>query len=224
MGRPRQHDERTGVTLLDAAEQMVERDGVEALSVRRLADEAGTSTRAVYSLFGSKAGLVDALGSRAFDWLADELVAVEPSDDPRSDLVDAGARTFRRLVTEHPALFRVGFGRPKADAAAGTRDAADRAMDALQARLVRLERAGLLPRRTVAEAAREFHALCLGLADLELRDPLSPARSRRMWRDALTTLVDGLTAPAPDAATTRRARPARRCASAGSPGGAGRPA
>lgn len=197
VGRPREHDERTGTALLDAAERMVERDGVEALSVRRLADEAGTSTRAVYSLFGAKSGLIDALGSRAFDWLADELDAVESSDDPRADLVDAGAGTFRRLVTEHPGLFRIGFGRPKADADTGTRDAAGRALRALHGRLARLEHAGLLRRRTVVEAAREFHALCLGLAELELRDPLSSGRSKRAWRAALTTLVDGLTATRP---------------------------
>lgn len=197
MGRPREHDERTGATLLDVAEHTVERDGVEALSLRRLAEEAGTSTRAVYSLFGSKAGLVDALGSRAFEWLAHELDSAEPGDDPRADVVDAGARTFRRLVTEHPGLFRVAFGGTKADAQARTRDAAKWALRALHARFARLEMAGLLRDRTPAEATREFHALCLGLAELELRDPLSAGRSRRVWRDALSTLVTGLTAPLP---------------------------
>ena len=53
MGRPKEHDARTAAALLEAAESVVQSDGVDALSVRRVADEVGTSTRAVYSLFGS---------------------------------------------------------------------------------------------------------------------------------------------------------------------------
>ena len=53
MGRPREHDAGTAAALLDAAERIVESEGLAALSVRRVADEVGTTTRAVYSLFGS---------------------------------------------------------------------------------------------------------------------------------------------------------------------------
>ena len=37
MGRPREHDERTAVALLTAAERAVEAGGVEALAVRAVA-------------------------------------------------------------------------------------------------------------------------------------------------------------------------------------------
>ena len=66
MGRPREHDERTAERLLDAAERIVEAKGLDSLSVRVVAHATGTTTRAVYSLFGSKDGLVVALGKRAF--------------------------------------------------------------------------------------------------------------------------------------------------------------
>ena len=62
MGRPREHDERTAAALLDAAEQLIAERGVDALSLREIAREAGTTTRAVYSLFGSKEQLLGALG------------------------------------------------------------------------------------------------------------------------------------------------------------------
>ena len=61
MGRPREHDEATRTQLRGAAERLVAGGGPDALSVRAVADEARTSTRAVYSLFGSKDGLVAAL-------------------------------------------------------------------------------------------------------------------------------------------------------------------
>jgi len=56
MGRPREHDEATRAALLEAAERIVADRGPTALSVRAVAEAAGTSTRAVYSLFGSKDG------------------------------------------------------------------------------------------------------------------------------------------------------------------------
>lgn len=43
--------------------------GLEHLSVRSLADEANTTAPAIYSLFGSKDGLIVALGARAFRML-----------------------------------------------------------------------------------------------------------------------------------------------------------
>jgi len=69
MGRRRIHDEATADALLDAAEAILEAEGLEALTVRRVADEVGTTTRAVYSSLGSKDALLTGLGMRAFDLL-----------------------------------------------------------------------------------------------------------------------------------------------------------
>src|SRR5919107_230670 len=104
MGRPREHDERTAAALLAAAERAVEGVGPEALSVRGVANEVGTTTRAVYSLFGSKDGLIAALGVQAFEFLRTGLQALPLSEDPAADLVDTGL-VFRRLAIERPALY-----------------------------------------------------------------------------------------------------------------------
>src|SRR5262245_66496020 len=66
MGRPREYDERVASDLLEAAERIVDEDGLEALSVRRVAKELEVTTRAVYSLFDSKDGLLVALAARAY--------------------------------------------------------------------------------------------------------------------------------------------------------------
>src|SRR6185295_8413429 len=72
VGRPREHDEHTRAALRAAAERLVARGGAGALSVRAVAEEARTTTRAIYALFGSKDGLlVDALAQGAFEFLAD---------------------------------------------------------------------------------------------------------------------------------------------------------
>lgn len=192
-GRPREHNKRTAVALLDAAERIVGEEGLPALSVRGLADAVGTSTRAVYSLFGSKDGLVVALGSQAFNVLRDAMDTLPVTDDPTEDLIEAGVAVFRRFTLTHPALFGIGFlqsGVPPSIAHEFW-GAQEDALARLHARLRRLCDAGRLGMRSVPDAALEFDALCEGLAALELRGAIPTAEADRRWRDALRALVAG---------------------------------
>jgi AcrR family transcriptional regulator len=197
MGRPKEHDEHTAAALLDAAERIVLADGLDGLSVRGVADAVGTTTRAVYSLFGSKDGLLVALGTRAFELLGAAINALATTDDPAADLVEAGIEVFRRFAIEHPMLFRIGVQRTllSPDLAGRFRAAAHEAFAGLEARMSRLEEAGLLGPRTVGDAACEFHALCEGLAAVELRRLMPAGEESRIWRDALTALVAGFATP-----------------------------
>jgi AcrR family transcriptional regulator len=193
MGRPKQHDERIATALLDAAERIVAEGGLEALSVRPVATAIGASTRAVYSLFGSKDGLIVALGTRAFNLLSDGLDALPATDDPAGDLVQAGVIVFRRFALGHPALFRIGLvqaGVPT-EIAHQFRGAQEQALGRLYARIGRLKNVGRLGTRDEPQAALEFHALCEGLAALEARCVLQPDEAEQKWRDALRALVAG---------------------------------
>jgi AcrR family transcriptional regulator len=193
LGRPRAYDERTAGDLLEAAERIVDEDGLDALSVRRVANAVDVTTRAVYSLFGSKDGLVVALGARAFDLLKAALDALPTTSDPASDLVEAGALVFRRFALDHPALLRIGVLHEgmSPELANQFRDAADRAFAGLQSRITRLADQGQLGARGVAEAACAFDALCEGLVALELRGAIPQNKAERVWRDALSALVAG---------------------------------
>jgi len=192
MGRPKEHDEHTAVALLDAAERIAERDGVAALSVRRVANEVGTTTRAFYSLFGAKEGLVAELGTRAFDLLTEEIAALPPTGDPRADLLRAGL-AFRRFAREHPALYRIGVQRIDVPPESGRAfvGAADRALAELRGLVVRLSDADLLGHRPMEIAVWEFRALCEGLATNETRCPLFDVDADRLWSDALCALIRG---------------------------------
>lgn len=198
MGRPREHNEATRAALLEAAERIVAERGASALSVRAVADAAGTTTRAVYSLFGSKEGLlVGALAGDAFEFLFTEIQKLEETDDPVSDLIDVGVLVFRRLVREHPALYRIAFQRivPGLDAGPEVTAARQRAWGGLVAKVERLESAGLLDGKPAPEAALEFNAMMEGLANAELRGAvlrlLPEGDEERAWRTALATLVCG---------------------------------
>ena len=218
MGRPREHDEATGEALLDAAEALLTAGGVDAVSVRAVADAAGTSTRAVYSRFGSKDGLTEALAQRGYLLLAGLVDAVEPTADPAADLVAAGIEGFRRFALERPQLFQITFARrpPGIGDGEATRAALLASYDALVAWIRRAQEAGALADHPPNAIAFVFHATCEGLANNELASQPPPAGAgmwpRRghthqldLWYLGLGALVRGL-APEPPPS---RARPRR---------------
>jgi len=192
MGRRRQHDESTATSLLDAAEALIAKEGPEALSLRDVAHDAGTTTRAVYTLFGSKDALLGALGTRAFDFLGKEIGELPTTDRLEDDIVEA-ALVFRQFAIEHPALFSVAFHRADPLVAPRFRPAASEALAVLYQRFQLLADAGLLGGRSVPEAALQFHALCEGLASIELRAASTPVRPdwEKLWRSAVRALVSG---------------------------------
>lgn len=199
MGRPREHDEETAAELIAAAERLVAERGPDALSLRTVAEDANTTTRAIYSLFQSKDGLIAALAQSAFDDLTRRLDELPATDDPAADLIEIGVTVFRRFVLEHPSLFRIAFQR-----VAGLQhdsqlaQARTTTFQRLVARFRRCVDAGLLRGKTPEEAAIEFNALCEGLANAELRGQtlsiLPRGREEDAWRSALCTLVRGLSA------------------------------
>lgn len=168
------------------------RDGLEGLSVRALADEAATSVRAVYSLFGSKDGLVRALAQRAFELLMERVDAVGTTVDPSQDLVRAALDGFRPFALEHPDLFRIAFVWGGVDLGPEVGEVQATALSRLTQRIDRARAAGVVPDRPVEELACEFHALCLGLAALELSCTMNRSDAERLWADAFADLIAGL--------------------------------
>ncbi|KJS56224.1 TetR/AcrR family transcriptional regulator [Streptomyces rubellomurinus] len=95
--------ERNRRALLDAAFEVVSRDGYRA-RLEEIAERAGVTTGAVYSLFGSKNGLVVALVA---DYLRPHYAEIERAVPAELDLlaaVDAFARYYRRTCDAADAL------------------------------------------------------------------------------------------------------------------------
>lgn len=226
MGRPREHDATTREALIAAAERLLETGGADAVSARAVADEAGTSTRAVYSVFGSMDGLLAALAQRTFEILAREIRALPDFDDPRDAVVAAGVRVFRPMAVEHPSLYRITFQRvfPALELGPDYETALSDAFAGLLDVFGRLDAAGLLVDRSVREAAVEFHALCEGLASVELRSRAFEPDPERVWQRAFETLVRGFgvseeRADPPATRPRRRTSPRPATAPAGKPSG-----
>jgi len=170
--------------------------GPDALSVRRVADEAGTTTRAVYSLFESKEGLLVALGNRAFEILGSWVNRYPTTADPVADLVNSIVDNFRRWALEHPALFRIAFQRSGELPPHLTERFRPARLKALADLVEIVSRAlgleGGLTNPEVRDATLKIDALCEGLALLELRDGLPPDRAEDIWREAFVALISGM--------------------------------
>jgi AcrR family transcriptional regulator len=96
--------------LLDAASGVLQAEGPEALTMRRIAAEVGCSTSVLYTMFGGKAGVAEALWREGFERLHAALAAVE-GDDPRQRLLGMG-RAYRANALANPAYYSVMFARP----------------------------------------------------------------------------------------------------------------
>jgi AcrR family transcriptional regulator len=197
VGRPREHDEATRERLLDAAERISATEGWQAVTVRRVAGEAGTSTRAVYALFGSKDGLEQALHEAMFTRLLELELDTPRTDDPRQDLI-ALALAYRRWATERPQRYAVAMHRflgPRAGPRSPDGLAVARAaFDELRQRMRRIHEAGELPGRDPEEILSQVHAVVHGLAELENLGVLGPDADS-IWMSTLSALLDGFAQP-----------------------------
>jgi AcrR family transcriptional regulator len=93
--------ERTSRHVLDAARTFIEAHGVEQLSMRRLASEAGVSVRTLYNHFGDKDGLLTALVQRSLDSI-DVAVHHLSATDPIERIWEAIAVSIDKTVAEVP--------------------------------------------------------------------------------------------------------------------------
>ena len=194
MGRPRLHDDTTRDELLAAAEKLVAERGIDAVTVRDVARTAGTTTRAVYVLFGSKEQLLESLARRGFELLMSGIAAVPASDDPGRDLVNRSVRGYRPFTLDHPDLFRLFFTPQSPVLVSGADATASRlaAYGQLVELVERVQRAGMLGSTSVDEATVLWDALCTGLALREICGPIQRSEGERIWTEALETLLRGL--------------------------------
>lgn len=98
--------------LLRASIGLIERDGVEALSLREAARAAGVSPAAPYHHFGSKAQLLGAIAGEGFGGLATAmhaaLAALPDPDEPEARLQALG-RAYVAFALAQPTAFRLMF-------------------------------------------------------------------------------------------------------------------
>ncbi len=104
--------------LLAEAEALVRRDGPDGIALRELARACGSSTMAIYTLYGGKPGLMQALYALGFARLHAYALSAEHRDAPLRWLVRQ-MLAYRRFALDHTGLYRLMFGGEKRFAPAG---------------------------------------------------------------------------------------------------------
>jgi AcrR family transcriptional regulator len=213
MGRPREHTEATRAHLVTAARRLLAENGPAGLELRGLAAHVDTTTRAIYSLFGSKENLARALYVDGFAELVDRLQAIGRSGDPRADLL-AACLAYREQARSQPVLYRLMCEQlvPEFTPSCADRAHALQALHLLADTLAACRDAGLLgvadgaPTVTGSDArrmpplevdgevdllTRQWWAMLHGLAALEIRGFLgNPEDADRVWQASLYAFLD----------------------------------
>ena len=187
------HTEDVATRLVDEAGRILSAEGGAALSLRRLATATGTSTMAVYTLFGDKQGLIAAMYRSGFERLGATLrEAVAADDDPLTALANLGL-AYRQAALANPHLYDLMFGRPVAafEPDAVDKEVAEAAYRPLVEGVQRCLDSGAMV-ATASEDAAERIAFYLwavshGMVSLELAGQLPGELEAKdaLYRDAL---------------------------------------
>jgi AcrR family transcriptional regulator len=98
--------EDTRRAILDAAEALLVDGGLDAFSMRRLAQRCGCTAPTLYHYFRDKPGLIHALLEERMQKLASELRGVSPSGDPREQ-ARALCVSFTRFALRNPSHYEL---------------------------------------------------------------------------------------------------------------------
>ncbi len=91
--------------------RIVEREGVESLSMREVARRLGVSHQAPYKHFASRDHILAEIVARAYGSFVEYLEAIPETDNPAEDMAEMGRRYVRYALT-HPLQYRLMFESP----------------------------------------------------------------------------------------------------------------
>jgi AcrR family transcriptional regulator len=103
----RRRDPISREAIVTAAIQLLDREGLSALSMRRLADQLGAGAASLYWHVGSKDGLLDLV----LDQVIGEQKVPDPDPDRWQEQIKEVARAQRAATLRHPWVVRVSIGR-----------------------------------------------------------------------------------------------------------------
>lgn len=182
--------------LLAEAANIVETDGVPALTLREIARRLGVSHAAPGHHFADKATLLGELAAEGFDELSRELEQGQTKGrTPVARLCEAG-RGYLRFALKRPGHYRVMFGGALKDAAKSPHLAAAgaRAYEALRSAVIAAMPAARAKNALhVEQAAFLAWSATHGAAMLLLDGPVPGDLPANAKRDAVRTLTDSLT-------------------------------
>lgn len=165
--------------VLRASQELIESEGLTALSMREVARRAGVSHQAPYNHFADREAILAALVEDGFDRLRARLRAI--LDEPKARarglhvLMAALGQAYVEFACAYPAHFRVMF-RPELvdlERCHAAREAGDRAFACLTETVGEAQREGFLAKAPSEAVVALIWSVTHGLACLTLDGPLA---------------------------------------------------
>jgi AcrR family transcriptional regulator len=167
-----------------AGRAIVETDGVEALTMQRVADAVGIRAPSLYKRVGSRSGLVRMVADQVALDLAETLDGAVGSGDPEADL-RAVAAAFRSFARRNPASYPLVFE-------PGTGGISPEARDRASATVLEVARA-IAGKQDALPAARTVVAWAQGFISMELSGAFQLGGDvDEAWEYGVTGLVRAL--------------------------------
>ena len=95
--------------ILDTAARLIELDGVDAFTMRRLAEELGVAATSIYWHVGGRDKLFDSL----VDWLLSQMARLPAEGDTPVDRIASLARSQRKALIERQHLLAIAHERDR---------------------------------------------------------------------------------------------------------------
>jgi AcrR family transcriptional regulator len=190
--RPYHHGDLRAA-LLAAAETILERDGIQALTLRAAARAAGVSHAAPAHHFDDLTGLLSELATVGYRRFAAELIGAMSAggDDPKRRMQALGC-AYVQFARKYPGMFMLMFRSETLDMKrADLREAADAAGQALRDAIVARAGGGMSEDQVVATAAAAW-SLVHGFAVLLLDGRLAPLISALPSDKSADALLDAV--------------------------------
>ena len=179
--------------LVHAAQELIEKEGTTALSLRAVARRAGVSTAAPYRHFPSREALLAAVAEEGFRLLGQQLQrAVAAHDEPGRCLGEAGV-AYVLFAAAHPSRYQAMFSPELSDRrthpslAAAEEDTRRLLLGAVR----ELQQAGWMGSRDPGELALAAWSSVHGLASLITNGYVRPRRIEEITRSVARWVVPG---------------------------------
>lgn len=186
------HHGRLRAVLLAEAERTLRQDGIEALSLRELARQAGVSHAAPRRHFADRQALLDALAEAGFTRLTDEVstAAGAAGQDYRARL-RAAAAAYVRFATRDAALMELMFAAKNTAGSAGPREAAEHLFAVVGDLFEQGQQAGTLSPGDPWRLKLLFGATLQGIATFIISRGIPPGQADALITDAIALFSQG---------------------------------
>jgi AcrR family transcriptional regulator len=180
------HHGRLRAALLTEAERTLREGGVEALSLRELARQAGVSHAAPRRHFADRQALLDALAEAGFVRLGDEVrAAIDDAGEDWEARLRAAATAYVRFATQDAALMELMFAAKNSGRSAALPESSVPLFTAVGDLIGQAQQAGTLPRGDPWRLRLLLVATLQGIATLVTSGRVPAGQSDGLIADAV---------------------------------------